>query len=153
MAKQQRPPEKHFRAVWYISMAQVAIVSLPLEYLGIGWWPAFTRDLGIWAFAWFLSSEWSAGGVRGGFVGTKTGFLYWTVTDRWPRVLLGLWMGLVIIWRFPTELYLNWILGVPMTLWLPPHYWRSGMKGPIDHAAIWFAERVGLDKLIKRVRG
>ena len=151
MAK-TRPPEKHFGAVWYTQSLLLFICALPLEFVGVEVWPAFTAWLGIFTFGFFLGPEWAAGGVRGGFTGTFTGWLFWKVTDRWPRVLLGLGFGLLMIWRFPTVWHFNLIFGVPFTLWLPVHYWRRGMLGPVDHFFIWLAKRLGIAKLIERVR-
>ena len=135
-------------------IAALSVLWLATLWFELDW---VIRDLAVWSFAWFLSSEWSAGGVRHGFEGTKTGFLYWTITDRWPRVLLGLYMGQMIFWLFPDDFLgapfpAGKVLGGIMTLWLPPHYWRSGMKGPVDHAAIWIGERLGLKRLFERIR-
>jgi hypothetical protein len=159
-----RPPEKHFRVIWNISMLHVAILSALWihELLGLSLFdPTLViRDLAIWAMAWFLAPEWAAGGVKRGLEGTKTGFLYWTVTDRWPRVLLGVWMGQLVMWNFPNDAFgspdwlpLGYIAGVGLTLWLPPHYWASGTKGPVDRFFGWLGGRLGYKKFLKKIRG
>lgn len=166
-----RKPERHFRRVWELSMVNVVLCSLPLDVLGwVPWWEWFATGLAVHGFAWFLGTEWAAGGVEDPYGGTKTNWLYWTITDRWPRVLLGAYIGLVLWWRYPefgtmftlpgdrswwligSDVGVNDVLGLGMTMWLPPHYWRQGMKGPVDVAVIWFAERTGLAKLFGRVR-
>lgn len=162
-----KPPDAHFRAIWYVSMFHVVLLTLiaAAHEFGVISAEQTVRDLAIWSFAWFLSPELAAGGVKAGYDGTKTGFLFWTVTDRWPRVLIGLWMGLLIFWCLPNDmfglptfdLFIEWgfgrIVGAGMTAWLPVHYWRRGIKGPVDHAVFWLAERTGLDKLVRRIRG
>ena len=171
MSTELKRPERAFRVVWYVSVFNVILCSLPLEWLGVSWWqggPAlgFTAWWCVWGLGFFSGPEWAAAGVKDGFSGTKTSFLYWTVTDRWPRVLIGLWMGLTILWRFPEfggpELVLTdwleplslWDLpGLGFTAWLPVHYWRKGIKGPVDHAVIWAAKRIGLAALLEKIRG
>lgn len=158
-----RPPERHFRTVWNISMIHVAVMSVLWihELTGLALFdPAILiRDLAVWSFAWFLAPEWAAGGVRGGRTGTKTGYLYWVVEDRWSRVLLGVWMALLMGFNFPNDflsspdwLPVGYILGGILLLWLPPHYWARGTVGPFDRAVIWFAKRTGLEKLYEKVR-
>jgi len=136
--------ERHFSAVWYVSMAHVAIVLLPLEWLGVERWPLWMGYLSVYAFGWFLSAEIAAGGGL-----TKTRWLFRQVPERYIRVPLGIVMALAMHWRFP-DWWLFDLISWGFDFWLPVHYWRRGMLGPVDHVVMFLGRLIGLDHLLEQ---
>lgn len=143
-----RPPSPTFSKVWYVSMLNVVLASLPLEFLGVEWWPLFAGYWVMFGLGWFGSAEWVASDVRTGFSGTKTSWIFWKIDDSeapWralvARVLLGLYIGFAIWWRVPEFWYLDEALSVFFITWLPYHYIKPGFRGPWEKLAAWVAGR------------
>lgn len=143
--------EPHFSAVWFVSMFNVLLLSLPLGLLGwVPSWPIFTAYYSMFAFGFFLGPEWAAGGVKTGYTGTKTSWIFQKIHDRWFRILLGVWMGALMLWRFPEmPLYLDDIIGWGFLTWLPFHYISPGLtEGPVWDNLAWFAEKLHLERVL-----
>lgn len=146
------PPEPHFARVWFISMFNVLLLSLPLGALGwVPEWNIFAQFYSVFAFGFFLGPEWAAGGVRSGYTGTKTSYIFWKFKERWVRIALGIWMGILMLWRFPEmPLYLDDIIGWGFLTWLPFHYISPGLtEGPVWETLGKIAEKLHLERVLK----
>ena len=138
-----RQPERHFSVVWHISMANVALLTALVLVPGVP--RSVVTHYAVFAFGWFLSSEWSAGGVKRGFSGTKTAWLYYHVREDFVRVLIGVWMGVLMFVAFPAHWTFR-VLAAGFTLWLPAHYAGHGTTGPVDWLARWLGRITGLGR-------
>lgn len=126
--------EKHFSRIWYVSMANVAICLMPLGLLGwVPDWSYFMTYFSVFTFTWFLGPQLAAGGVKTGFQGHKTDWLYEKFQSRWTRVPWAFVFSGVSFWRLPEFLYLNIIIGSVLLLWLPWHYWSKQTVSPVDY--------------------
>ena len=128
------PIEKHFSRIWYVSMANVLVALLPLGLLGlVPEWDYFMTYFSIYAFTWFLGPQLAAGGVKDGFAGHKTDWLYDRVPKRWMRVPLAFVFAGVALWRLPEWAFMNIIIASILAGWLPWHYWSRETVSPVDH--------------------
>lgn len=132
-----RVPHRDFAVHWYITYALLVVCSLPLGYLGwVSWWPELTEAIMLLGLGIFIGVENLAKVARSmGYSGTKTSFTFWKIDDPsapvWAaavRSLVGLWMGLVILWRLPPGPQAFWGLGWIQVIfggffvtWLPYH--------------------------------
>jgi len=137
-------PEPHFDKVWYVSMANVALLTV-LLFLPVP--RAVVTHYAVGAFAWFLSAEIAAGGVRAGYSGTKTSWLFHRVEGDTLRVGLGVWMGVLMFLTFPAHWAFR-VLAGGFLLWLPKHYTHRGAQGPVDRLARWIGRWTGLDRIL-----
>lgn len=144
------PIEPHFSKVWYVSTFNVALLTLPLDLL-FNWsqWTVFCWFYSVFALGFFLGPEWAAAGVRDGYSGTKTSWMFARVKETWVRVILGVWMAAIMFWRFPEGLFFD-IVAWGFLLWLPFHYAKRGSEGPFWEAVIRLLERAGIAAWFKR---
>lgn len=134
-----QPEARHFSFVWYVLIIGAALTSLPLTELGL--WPHWTQvahDIAVLLFGVFLGAETSARDVREGEAGTMTNWIYSRVHEVFWRIAIGLWLSLLIGWR------INLWLGLLFLAWLPIHYWREGVPGPMDRFFRWLGRRFGI---------
>lgn len=157
-----RVPHPDFGKHWYMTYILLAICSMPLGYLGwVDWWPVFASYACVYGLGIFTAAENLAKVARSmGFSGTKTSWTYWKIDDSdqpwWAdtvRSLLGLWMGLVVLWRLPPgpEAFwgLGWIqviVGGFFVTWVPYHMvWPK--DGPWERFGSWLVTLPGFRDL------
>lgn len=160
-----RIPHPDFNKHWYITYTMVGICTFPLGLLGwVEWWPVFTSYVCIFGLGWFSGVETLAKVARSiGYSGTKTSFTYYKIDDpdnpTWAAVVrsfVGLWMGLVVLWRLPEgpDLQLwgwdtGWlqiVVGGFLVTWLPYHMvWPK--DGPWERFGGWLVQRPGFKQL------
>jgi hypothetical protein len=134
-----KPEGRHFSAVWYALIIGAVLSTLPIDVLGL-WlpWTGIARALAMLAFGMFLGAEFSAPDVQEGEAGTMTNWIYSRVHETFWRISIGVWLSLLIAWR------INPWLGLVFLAWLPIHYWRAGVAGPMDRLLRWIARRFGI---------
>lgn len=134
-----KPVERHFSFIWYMTVVEAVVASLPLELFWWGrWWLAPARGVALFALGQFWGAEFSAQGVKDGYAGTMTAWTYSRIGDRPWRVAFGVWLSVLIGWRIAP-----W-LGVLFLAWLPLHYYRAGIVGPVDRAVRWIGAKLGI---------
>lgn len=130
---------KHFSFVWYALIIGAVICSLPFDVIGwLPWWTQVAHTDALLMFGMFLGAELSAPDAAEDTAGTMTNWIYSRVHEKLWRVLIGIWLAGLIIWRI--ELY----LGLLFLAWLPIHYSREGIIGPVDKAIRWIGKRLGI---------
>ena len=67
-----------------------------------------------------------------------TNWIYSKVHETAWRIGIGVWLSVLIMYR------INLYLGIVFLLWLPIHYWREGVPGPMDRFFRWLGKRFGI---------
>lgn len=127
-------PNDDFARAWYISYAMAGLLTFPIEW----WWApwaAFASWFAVFMFGYFAGAELVSGGAKDGS-GTKTEFTRYRVKWEALRFLMGVWLSLLVMYRFPRPW--NWWMGGALMLWLPLHLATAFEK----KLARWVRERI-----------